>query len=239
MVRGMIRKLFGVIFIVFIVALLAGAWFFGVLSGRNHDFWTWRNGSNIDRTQLVTVQREACADAPFVLPADGFVGLLYADPRLPYNQARPHQGIDIFVDEIGVVPVYAAADGYITRESDWISTLIQRVDNPLNPGETIWLYYTHMADEDGNDFIEDVFPAGTRNVFVEQGTLLGYIGNYDGNKPSRIWPHLHFSVVRSDGTGVYLDEAIFDNTNDPSPYLGMGVMYGSADEPPIGCKERT
>jgi len=194
---------------------------------RSRPFVLWLQGDAVDRENLVTVQRDVCPGAPFVLPADGFIGLLYGDPRGPYSQTYPHQGIDIFSNaDPGVVAVYAAFDGYITREADWKSSLIMRLpDDPLRPGEQVWLYYTHMADEDGNDFIVDTFPAGTQEKFVEQGTLLGYTGNYNGISPRDIWVHLHFSVVKDDGNGRYSNELDFDNTLDPSPYLGMAVNY--------------
>jgi peptidoglycan LD-endopeptidase LytH len=193
-------------------------------------FLAWWRGSEATRAALVTVQREACPGAPFILPSDGFIGLLYADPRGPYSASRPHQGIDIFsADEPGATPVYAAAAGYITREASWISSVIQRVpDDPLHPGRQIWLYYTHMASRDGNSFIVDAFPPGTREQFVEQGTLLGYTGDYNGNSARSVWTHLHFSIVRDNGAGGYRNELEFANTLDPSAYLGMEVHYERA-----------
>ena len=194
---------------------------------QNQAFVKWASGDESDRHALVTVQREACPNAPFILPTDGFIGLLYADPRGPYSRANPHQGIDIFSEtEPGITPVYAAYDGYITRESTWRSALIQRVpDDPLHHGEQIWLYYAHMADRDGNSFIADAFPAGTQERFVEQGSLLGYTGDYNGTAARQIWVHLHFSIVRDDGNGRYRNEHDFNNTKDPSPYLGMTLNY--------------
>ena len=143
-----------------------------------------------------------------MLPAEGFIGLFYGDPRGPYSQLNRHQGIDIFSSHgVGVTPVYAAYDGYIRRESHWVSTLIQRVpQDPLNPDRQIWLYYTHMADQEGNDFIEPVFEKGAREIFVEQGTLLGYVGNYSGDPNRPVGTHLHFSIVLDDGVGNYLNE---------------------------------
>jgi murein DD-endopeptidase MepM/ murein hydrolase activator NlpD len=194
---------------------------------RSQSFVQWLQGDTADRENLLTVQRDLCPGAPFILPADGFIGLLYGDPRGPYSQNNPHQGIDIFSNaDPGVVPVYAAFDGYVTREADWKSSLIMRLPNdPVQPGRQVWLYYTHMADEAGNDFIEDAFPAGTQEVFVQQGTLLGYTGNFNGNSLRDIWVHLHFSVVKDDGNGRYSNELDFNNTLDPSPYLGMVVNY--------------
>jgi murein DD-endopeptidase MepM/ murein hydrolase activator NlpD len=197
---------------------------------RNQAFRQWAQGDAAAREELVTARREACPGAPFILPADGFIGLLYADPRPPYSRRNPHQGIDIFSNSgPGIAPVYAAYDGYVTREEGWRSSLIMRVpEDPLQPGRTIWLYYTHMADAQGNDFIADAFPPGTREQFVEQGTVLGYTGNYNGGSARTVWVHLHFSIVKDDGNGRYLNELEFENTLDPSRYLGMALHYDCA-----------
>jgi len=131
------------------------------------------------------------------------------------------------------VPVYAAYDGYITRDAGWRSALIQRIpEDPLDPSRQIWLYYAHMADREGNDYIEEPFPAGASEVFVDRGTLLGYTGNYNGNSPRGIWVHLHFSIVQDDGSGAYLNELDFENTVDPSEYLGMPLNYECANTVP-------
>jgi len=198
---------------------------------RSGDFLTWATGDEAARQSLVTVQRDACPGAPFVLPTDGFIGLLYADPRGPYSAANPHQGIDIFSNtDPGISPVYAAYSGYVRRESEWRSALIQRVpDDPLQPGRQIWLYYAHMADRDGNSFIVKGFPPGGNEVFVEQGTLLGYTGDYNGDSLRDIWVHIHFSIVRDDGSGRYMNELAFENTLDPSPYLGLALNYACGD----------
>ena len=120
--RTVIGLLLGLIVIVagILIWLLANA----LREPQNRSFLQWWRGNAEERAALVTVQREACPDAPFILPADGFIGLLYGDPRGPYSGASPHQGIDIFSPDSstpGLVPVYAASDGYITREQDWSS----------------------------------------------------------------------------------------------------------------------
>lgn len=210
------------------IALIWGIW--SAIDPRNQAFVQWANGGEASRAELVTVQREACEGAPFILPADGFIGLLYADPRGPYSRLSPHQGIDIFSEtDAGLTPVYAAYDGYVSREAGWRSSLIMRIpEDPLQPDRQIWLYYTHMADREGNDFIEPAFPAGTYEVFVEQGTLLGYTGDYNGNATRNIWVHLHFSIILDDGNGRYTNELDFNNSLDPSPYLGLAVNYPSS-----------
>lgn len=200
---------------------------------RNDTFTSWWTSGPDEREVLVT-ERTACSGAPFVLPAEGYIGLLYGDPRGPYAETRRHQGIDIFSPgEPGVTPVYAAYDGYISRLEEWTSALIQRIpSDPLYPDRQIWLYYTHMAPATGEtDYIEDAFPRGVREVFVKQGTLLGYTGNFSGY-PGGVGVHLHFSIVLDNGSGSFTNELYFDNTVDPSRYLGMAVNYGCAPDVP-------
>lgn len=238
--RGL--KIFLFLFLLLISAFIVnrGMSYFQ-LSGdpRSQSLLQWARGDPTSRAELITEQRDICPGAPFILPADGFIGLLYADPRGPYSPRAPHQGIDIFSNtEPGVTPVYAAYDGYLTREENWRSSLIMRVpDDPLQPGRQIWLYYTHMAGRAGNDFIVDAFAPGTRELFVERGTLLGFTGDYNGNSPRPVWVHLHFSIVQDDGHGRYTNELDFANTLDPSPYLGMALHYRCAPVAP-GCTEQ-
>jgi murein DD-endopeptidase MepM/ murein hydrolase activator NlpD len=200
---------------------------------RARQFVQWAQGNEAEREALVTVQRDGCPGAPFILPTDGFIGLLYHDPNGPYSSAAPHQGIDIFSNAApGVTPVYAAFDGFIYRESGWRSALIQRVpEDPLHPDRQIWLYYAHMADQEGNSFIEAAFPPGTSELFVERGTLLGYTGDYNGDALRDIWVHLHFSIVMDDGNGRYANELEFTNTLDPTFYLGLPLNYGCRELP--------
>lgn len=187
-----------------------------------------------DRADLITrTDLQPCPGAPFILPTSGFIGLLWGDTRLPYSTLHRHTGLDIFGDgEIGQVPVFAAYDGYLTRLPGWRSAVIIRhPHDPLEPSLQIWTYYAHMADEAGNTFIVDAFPPGSVEVPVERGTLLGYQGLYNGGS-GRVGLHLHFSVVRDDGRGQFLNETAIDNTIDPSPYLGMQVNHSCAEGVP-------
>jgi hypothetical protein len=161
-----------------------------------------------------------CDSAPFIFPTDGLIGFIWDDSFRPGHR---HQGIDIFSGtEAGVTAVVAAYPGYLTREADWKSTVIIRVpQDPLQPGRQIWVYYTHMADIQGNSFISSQFPAGTKEVYVEAGTLLGYQGNYSGDPANPVGVHLHISIVKDDGFGKYKNELEIKNTYDPSPYFGL------------------
>jgi len=171
--------------------------------------------------ELTILQGERCGDAPFILPTNGIIGYLWDDSFRPGHR---HQGLDIFGgQELGVTPGIAAYDGYLSRLPEWTSTVIQRIPNdPLQPGQQIWLYYTHMADAEGNDYIEAIFPRGTNEVFIPAGTLLGYQGNYSGDPYNPTGIHLHFSIVK-DNNGAFMNELEIGNTYDPSPYLGMDL----------------
>jgi hypothetical protein len=172
------------------------------------------------RPELMMTSGTRCGDAPFIFPTDGVAGFIWDDSFRPGHR---HAGIDIFSGtEIGVTPVVAAYPGYLTRKSDWISTVIIRVpQDPLKPGRQIWVYYTHMADPNGKSYISDQFPMGTSEVYVEAGTFLGLQGNYSGDPNNPVGVHLHISIVKDDGFGSFKNELEIKNTYDPSPYFGL------------------
>jgi murein DD-endopeptidase MepM/ murein hydrolase activator NlpD len=216
------KKLVGVL----ILGLLLGLAFFLSReirkdSERTPLVWSFLNDPASNQN-LVIQAGTRCGAAPFTFPTTGMVGYLWDDV---FNAGHRHQGIDIFAGtQVGVMPVIAAYPGYLTRQADWKSSLIVRVpSDPLNPGRQIWLYYTHMADSNGNSFIDAAFPPGTSEQYIEAGTQLGYQGNYSGDPGNPVGVHLHFSVVHDDGQGHFKNELDIANTYDPSPYLGLSL----------------
>ena len=186
---------------------------------RTQRLMTWLNEPQAHSEWAVQANRR-CGAAPFSLPTAGYIGYLWGDS---FYAGHQHQGLDIFGgDAPGLTPVYAAYPGYLTRQPDWKSSLIIRIpDDPLKPGRQIWIYYTHMASPQGDSFISTDFPPGVLEQPVEAGRLLGYQGNYSGDPGNPVGVHLHFSIVLDDGQGRYLNELQFQNTLDPSPYLGL------------------
>jgi len=181
---------------------------------------------------------DQCGDAPFLIPTDGFVAFFWGDR---YFSGKKHQGVDIFSPEgsesIGLTPVIAAHDGYLSRLLGWRSAVIIRIpEDPLQNGRQIWIYYAHMADPEGNSFIVSDFPPGTTERFVEAGTLLGYQGNYSADPSSPTGVHLHFSIVLDDGEGHFRNELEFVNTLDPSPYLGVELNASRIGNQIATCK---
>ncbi len=162
-----------------------------------------------------------CGNAPFVFPTTGVAGFIWDDS---FQIGHRHQGVDIFAGtDIDVTPVIAAYPGYLTRLADWKSSVIIRVpSDPLQPGRQIWIYYTHMADPNGNSFISADFPPGTSEKPVDAGTVLGRQGDYSGDSNNPVGVHLHISIVK-DNAGQFMNELDINNTYDPSPYFGLSL----------------
>ncbi len=177
------------------------------------------------------------ADAPFILPSDGFIGYLWDDS---FKFGHRHQGIDIFGGaDVGQTPVVAAYSGYLTRLPDWKSSVIVRVpEDPLQPGRQIWLYYTHMAGPTGDSLISPDFPPGMYEKYVEAGTRLGYQGDYSGDPNNPVGVHLHFSIVLDDGQGNFRNELEIRNTLNPSPYFGLPLNARQSDGQVVVCGGR-
>jgi len=221
------------IVVVVIISAAATAYYtYQPNAGRIIKFRAWMNDpASFPDWKLIAGSR--CGSAPFLFPTDGFAGFLWGDS---FGLRHTHQGIDIFAGtDAGVTRVVSAYPGYLTRLPEWKSAVIVRVpSDPLNPGEQIWLYYTHMADRFGASFISDEFPAGTSEKFVEAGVFFGYQGDYSGDPNNPVGVHLHFSIVEDDGTGQFKNELDIENTRDPSPYLGLPLnAYENRDQAPV------
>ncbi len=224
--------------IIFVVALVGSYYLYRIYrpaTERLFLFRAWINDPSAHPEWKLTAGSR-CGEAPFIFPTNGMVGFLWDDSFRPGHR---HQGLDIFGGEgVGVTPVVAAYPGYLTRLSDWKSSVIVRIpSDPLKPGRQIWAYYTHMADEDGTSYISKEFPPGTYEKLIDAGTFLGYQGNFSGdlNNPTGI--HLHFSIVKDDGQGGFRNELEIQNTYDPSPYLGLRVNANeNLDTVPV-CKQ--
>lgn len=220
--------------IVVVYFLLREYWEAGFRFARLREYWADPEAHS--DWSLKAGQR--CGDAPFLQPTDGFLAFLYGDR---YRDGRRHQGIDIFgptgPEGLGLTPVIAAYSGYLSRLPDWKATVIIRIpSDPLQPSRQIWTYYTHMANAAGESFVSEAYPPGIYEVFVEAGTLLGYQGNYSADPANPTGMHLHFSIVRDNGKGEFLNELEFKNTLDPSPYLGFTVYAENQPAEIVVCE---
>jgi peptidoglycan LD-endopeptidase LytH len=224
---------------VLVVGLLAGVGIYLYLSmertfGRSSRVSAWIRDPGAHPDWAVKAEARCAPGAPFLMPTDGLIGYLWDDS---FQAGKRHQGIDFFSGtSVGKTPVVASYSGYLTRLPTWKSAVIVRIpSDPLQPGQQIWLYYTHMADPNGNSFISSAFPPGTTEKAIEAGTLLGFQGNYTGDAENPTGVHLHFSIVMDDGKGGFRNELDINNTLDPSPYLGLLLNARTSDGQVILC----
>jgi len=224
---------------VIIVGALAGIGFYFYMTmrpklGRSARVLEWIRHPQAHLDWSVQAGNRCALDAPFVMPTSGLIGYLWDDS---FRLGHHHSGLDIFGGTaVGVTPIVAAYPGYLTRLPEWKSALIVRLpEDPLQPGRQIWLYYTHMADPNGNSFISPEFPPGATEKSIPAGILLGYQGNYTGDAANPSGVHLHFSIVLDDGKGHFLNELEIQNTLDPSPYFGIPLNGKTALDEFVAC----
>ncbi|HEX9090514.1 MAG TPA: M23 family metallopeptidase [Anaerolineales bacterium] len=227
------RWIFALLLVIFLVGAYYAYPWLRTRAGRMKRLGDWLNNPSAHPDWAVQAG-DRCGEAPFILPTRGYVGFIWGDAFRPGHK---HQGIDIFGGDLpGKTPVFAAYAGYLTRVPTWKSTLIVRIpSDPFNPGQQIWTYYTHMADENGMSYISPEFTPGTSEVYVAAGTFLGYQGDYSGDPDNPVGVHLHFSIVLDDGRGSFRNELDIANTLDPSPYLGLTLNASQNREGVIIC----
>ena len=125
-----------------------------------------------------------------------------------FGELRPnhyHMGFDIKTNARENLPVYAAADGYISRikiepfgfgraiyivHPNGFTTVYAHL-NTFNPTLEKWVKDQQYEQQSWKVFLElpsDLFP-------VKKGAFLAYSGNTGGSQA----PHVHFEVRRTDG----------------------------------------
>lgn len=156
----------------------------------------------------------ACPGAAWRLPGDGTLGIQWRDGGLDFfGQGRE-----------STVPVYAVADGLLTREADWIDSVAILHEDPLHPGESVWTYYGSMAAANGSDsYVAEDFALGAAGVPVRAGQLLGYQGRWSGTPLWPRWTHVHFAVLRARDQNEFPQEPALQDILDPIPYLNVGL----------------
>lgn len=228
------RILFSFFLIILIIVLYFAYPWLRTRSERTWRLWEWLRNAD-EHADWAVEAGQPCGDAPFLMPTDGYIGFLWGDSFRP---GHSHQGVDIFGGgQPGVTPVVAAYSGYLTRLPTWKSSVILRIpDDPLSPGRQIWLYYTHIASTDGDSYVLEQFPPGSTEVYVSAGSLLGYQGNYSGDPINPTGVHLHFSIVKDDGQGGFLNELKIANTIDPSAYFGLPLNANDHPAQVVVCR---
>lgn len=178
--------------------------------------------------RAVTATADVCLGAAWRLPSDGSFGIQLVN-----------DGIDFFGNaKEASTPVYAMADGILTRRPEWVDAVAILHDDPLRPGEKVWAFYGGMAAANGIDsFVAQGFPAGITDIPVKSGQLLGYQGRWSGTPPWPQWVHMFIALVDAHGQNSPPGDITSADLLDPAPYLGLLIESGKDSPQPLKCKE--
>jgi hypothetical protein len=170
----------------------------------------------------------ACPGAAWQLPSAGTLGI-----------KRRDEGLDFFGwGNEGKVPVYAVADGLLTRLPGRSDAVVIQHDDPLKPGNKVWSYYADMTSANGmTSFVAHEFPPGSGNVPVKAGQLIGYQGTWSGRSQWPMWLHVHFAVVSADQEGGFPENVTVDKLLDPTLYLGL-LLEQNPNTQPMSCRQQ-
>jgi len=137
------------------------------------------------------------------------------------------------------VPVYAVADGLLSRPAGWTDAVIIQHDDPFEQGKKIWTFHSGMSSANGTDtLIVEVFPIGAKHVPVKAGQLLGYQGSWSGNPQWPMWIHVYFGLVRA--TGNFPESFTSFTIQNPSEHLGLQrkPQTEATNMQPLTCANR-
>ena len=177
--------------------------------------------------RTVSASVEACPGGPWRLPSDGSLGVQWVDSAIEFFG----QGKE------GSVPVYAVADGSLTRLSDWVDAVAILHEDPLRPGSKVWAVYAGMAAADGTQsLIAPDFPAGSTSIPVKSGQLLGYQGSWSGTPLWPTWVHTFFATEKASQGKIFPQKFVPTNILDPAPYLGLNIDRGNKNPQPLKCE---
>jgi hypothetical protein len=181
--------------------------------------------------------RPSVSDHPMTCPG--------ASWQLPTSSAigvqRGETGLNIYGwGNENTVPVYAVADGLLTRYPDWVDAVAIQHDDPLRPGEKVWSLYADMASASGlESYVVEGFPPGSTEVPVRAGQLLGYQGVWSGRLGWGIPIHLRFALIYEVPNSASISDRALKNAVDPTHYLGILLRDrdGSTYLQKLRCKE--
>ena len=178
--------------------------------------------------RAVTTTVDACPGSAWRLPGDGSLGIQLVN-----------DGIDFFGNaKEANSPVYAVADGILTRRPEWVDAVAILHEDPLRPGEKVWAFYGGMASASGTDsFVAEDFPAGITDIPVKSGQLLGYQGTWSGTPQWPQWVHVFIALVDAHGKSSQPQNITSADLLDPAPYLGLIVESGKDYPQPLKCKQ--
>jgi hypothetical protein len=174
---------------------------------------------------VATTSIDICSGALWRLPSDGSLGIASIVNSLEFF-GHGHEGS---------IPVYAVADGMLTRLPGWVDRVAILHEDPIRPAKKVWTYYAAMANANGTDsFVAEDFPEGIANIPVKSGQLLGYQGSWSGLPDWPKWVHVGFGVIEASGKDTFPEQVTLAIILDPAPYLGISI--DSSNEHPQSLK---
>ena len=178
--------------------------------------------------QAATAIIDACPGAVWRLPSDGSLGIQWTENRIHFfGHGRENN-----------IPVYAVADGSLTRLPEWVDAVAILHDDPLHPTKKVWSYYGDMVAPDGKEsYIVQDFPPGITNVTVKSGQLLGYQGSWSGTPFWPKWVHMSFAVLTASEQTNFPEKDLVDTILNPIPYLGLALQTGNENPQPLKCEQ--
>jgi hypothetical protein len=175
----------------------------------------------------VTTSIDICPEAPWRLPSDGSLGIQWSDGSMDFFG----RGTE------GSIPVYAIADGLLTRLPGWADVVVILHEDPLRPGKKAWSFYGGMADPNGtHSYVAEDFPEGITNIPVKSGQVLGYQGSWSGIPLWPKWVHSSLAVVDASGLNAFPNEVTAENTLDLVPYLGLNIDNRNENIQSLKCE---
>jgi hypothetical protein len=145
-----------------------------------------------------------CGDSGLYFPASGIVGWKHQDPSGmdsdPRGNRTLHTGVDIFAEGEGA-PIYAPADGYVSRGpgAESVNIVLPGVANVLTGVAGIEMYFSHLQHE------------LVVNLTFKAGEVIAL----------QLGDHLHYSV----GAFIGYDDREILQTQDPSPYFAASLSF--------------
>jgi hypothetical protein len=173
--------------------------------------------------KAVTTDVTSCDGAAWKLPSSASLGIQLRDG-----------GIDFFGQgNEGEIPVYAVADGLVTRLLERADAVAVQYEDPQRPGKKIWALYDGMASADGrNSYISEEFLKAV-SAPVKAGHLIGYQGTWSGTPNWPMWVHVRFTVV---DVGDQLPGMVTSMTYlDPAAYLGLALDASNQNIQTLRC----
>ncbi len=146
-----------------------------------------------DAEAMAYPENLSCPDAPFRLPTQANMGMLWKDSQvLMLGDGRT-----------GEIPVHAVADGLLYQFPEWDSAVAIQHQDPRNPERHIWSFYGDMAPafDSANPYIEPHW-INANGLPIKQGELIGYQGRWL-DPSQQTWVHLRFTLLPGTEQGAF------------------------------------